>query len=54
MKFKIALIPSEHISKALDLSSKLRNAMKAGEMSAVDQLTDELSSLPESTYNLSM
>jgi len=54
MKFKIALIPSEHISKALDLSSKLRNAMEAGEMSAVDQLTEELISLTDSKYSLSL
>jgi len=54
MKFKIALIPSEHISTALDLSSKLRNAMEAGEMSAVDQLTEELISLTDSKYSLSL
>lgn len=54
MKIKIALIPSEHTSKALDLSSKLRNAMEAGEMSAVDQLTEELISLTDSKYSLSL
>ena len=54
MKIKIALIPSEHISKAQDLSSKLQNAMEAGEMSAVDQLTEELISLTDSEYSLSL
>lgn len=54
MKIKIALIPSEHTSKAQDLSSKLQNAMEAGEMSAVDQLTEELTSLTESEYSLSL
>ena len=54
MKIKIALIPSEHTSKAQDLSSKLQNAMGAGEMSAVDQLTEELISLTDSKYSLSL
>lgn len=54
MKIKIALIPSEHTSKAQDLSSKLQNAMEAGEMSAVDQLTEELISLTDSEYSLSL
>lgn len=54
MKIKIALIPSEHTSKAQDLSTKLQNAMEAGEMSAVDQLTDELISLTEGEYSLSL
>ena len=54
MKIKIALIPSEHTSKAQDLSSKLQNAMEAGEMSAVDQLTEELISLTDSKYSLSL
>ena len=54
MKIKIALIPSEHNSKVQDLSSKLQNAMEAGEMSAVDQLTEELISLTESEYSLSL
>ncbi len=54
MKIKIALIPSEHTSKAQDLSSKLRNAMDAGEMSAVDQLTEELISLTDSEQSLSL
>ena len=54
MKIKIALIQSEHTSKALDLSSKLQNAMGAGEMSAVDQLTEELISLTDSKYSLSL
>lgn len=54
MKIKIALIPSEHTSKAQDLSSKLQNAMGAGEMSAVDQLTEELISLTDSEYSLSL
>ncbi len=54
MKIKIALIPSEHTSKAQDLSSKLQNAMEAGEMSAVDQLTEELISLTDSEHSLSL
>lgn len=54
MKIKIALIPSEHTSKAQDLSSKLQNAMEAGEMSTVDQLTEELISLTDSDYSLSL
>ena len=54
MKIKIALIPSEHTSKAQDLSSKLQNAMEAGEMGAVDQLTEELISLTDSGYSLSL
>jgi len=54
MKIKIALIPSEHTSKAQDLSTKLQNAMEAGEMSAVDQLTEELISLTDSEYSLSL
>lgn len=54
MKIKIALIPSEHTSKAQDLSFKLQNAMEAGEMSAVDQLTEELISLTDSEQSLSL
>lgn len=54
MKIKIALIQTEHISKAQDLSSKLQNAMEAGEMSAVDQLTEELISLTDNEYSLSL
>lgn len=54
MKIKIALIPSEHTSKAQGLSSKLQNAMEGGEMSAVDQLTEELISLTDSEYSLSL
>jgi hypothetical protein len=54
MKIKIALIPSEHTSKAQNLSSKLQNAMEAGEMSAVDQLTEELISLTDSEQSLSL
>ena len=54
MKIKIALIPIEHTSKAQDLSSKLQNAMEAGEMSAVDQLTEEMISLTDSEQSLSL
>jgi hypothetical protein len=54
MKIKIALIPSEHTSKAQDFSTKLQNAMEAGEMSAVDQLTEELISLTDSEHSLSL
>lgn len=54
MKIKIALIPNEHTSKAQDLSSKLQNAMEAGEMSAVDQLTEELISLTDRGHSLSL
>jgi hypothetical protein len=54
MKIKIALIPSEQNSKAHYLSAKLQKAMVAGEMSAVDQLTEELISLTDSEYSLSL
>lgn len=54
MKIKIALISSEHISKAQDLSTKLQNAMEVGEISTVDQLTEELISLAESEHSLSL
>ncbi|MPW36549.1 hypothetical protein GCU72_08765 [Vibrio sp. B1Z05] len=54
LKIKIALIPSERTSKAQDLSSKLQNAMESGEMSAVDKLTEELFSLTDSEYSLSL
>jgi len=54
MKIKIALIQTEHTSKAQDLSSKLQNAMEAGEMSTVDQLTEELISLTDNEYSLSL
>jgi len=54
MKIKIALMPSEHISKAQDLSSKLQNAMDTGEMNAVDRLTEELISLTDNKYSLSL
>ncbi|WP_313044330.1 hypothetical protein [Acinetobacter sp.] len=54
MKIKIALILSEYASKAQDLSTKLQNAMEAGEMSTVDQLTEELISLAEREYSLSL
>jgi hypothetical protein len=54
MEIKIALISSEHTSKAQDISSKLKNAMEAGEMSAVDRLTEELISLTDSEQSLSL
>lgn len=54
MKIKIALISSEYASKAQDLSTNLQNAMEAGEMSTVDQLTKELISLAEQEYSLSL
>lgn len=54
MKIKIALIPSKHNSKAQDLSTKLQGAMETGEMSAVDQLTEDLISLTDSEYSLSL
>lgn len=54
MKIKIALIPNEHTSKTQELSTKLLNAMEAGDMSAVDQLTEELISLTDSEYSLSL
>ena len=54
MKIKIALILSEYASKAQDLSTKLQNALEAGEMSTVDQLTEELISLAEQEYSLSL
>ena len=54
MKIKIALIRNEHSGKAEDLSTKLQNAMEAGEVSAVDQLTEELISLTDSEYSLSL
>ena len=54
MKIKIALKSSEYASKAQDLSTNLQNAMEAGEMSTVDQLTEELISLAEQEYSLSL
>lgn len=54
MKIKIALIRSEHISKAQDLSAKLLSAMEAGEMSAVDQTTEKLLSFTDKDYSLSL
>ena len=42
MKIKIAIIPSEHISKGEALSRELITAMEAGEMCVVDQLTEVL------------
>ena len=54
MKIKIALISSEYASKAQELSTNLQNAMEAGEMSTVDQLTEELISLAEQEYSLSL
>lgn len=54
MKIKIALIPSEDTSKAQTLSIKLQNAMEAGEMSAVDLITEELISLTDREHSLSL
>lgn len=54
MKIKIALIPSEHTSMAQDLSAKLQISMEAGEMGAVDQLTEELISLTVNDYSMSL
>ena len=54
MKIKIALIPSEHTSKAQDLSVKLQNAMEAGEMSVVDQTTEALLLLTDKDYSQSL
>ena len=54
MKIKIALISSEHSSKAQELSVKLHKAMEAGEMDTVDFLTFELISLTDPEYSLSL
>lgn len=54
MKIKIALIPSEHTSKAQDLSIRLLSAMEAGVMNAVDQTTLALLSLTDKDYSLSL
>lgn len=54
MKIKIALVPSEHINKAQDLSIKLQSAMETGEMSVVDQITGALLSLTDKDYSLSL
>jgi hypothetical protein len=54
MKIKIALIPSEHTSKAQDLSVKLQSSMEAGEMSVVDQTTEALFSITDKDYSLSL
>lgn len=54
MKIKIAVIPSEHTSKAQDLSIKLQSAMEAGEMSVVDQTTEALLLLSDKDYSLSL
>lgn len=54
MKIKIALIPNEHTSKAQCLSAKLQNAMEAGEMNAVDRLSEELILLTDSEHSLTL
>ena len=46
MKIKIALVQS--------LSIKLKNAMEAGEMRTVDQLSEELISFTDKEYSLSL
>lgn len=54
MKIKVALIPNKYTIKAQVLSSRLQNAMEAGEMSVADSLTEELFSLMDSKYSLSI
>jgi len=54
MKIKFAVIPSEHISNAQDISRKLQCAMESGEMSAVNQFTEALISLTDGEYSLSL
>ena len=54
MKIKIALIPHKHINEAQSLSVKLLNSMASGEMSDVDLVTEELVSLIDSDYSLSL
>ncbi len=54
MKIKFALIPGEHIHEVHDLSITLKNAMEAGEMRKVDQITHELLSLTDKKYSLSL
>lgn len=54
MKIKIAIIPSEHASKAQEFSVKLQNAMEAGEMRIVDQTTKKLLSLTDEGRSLSV
>lgn len=54
MKIKFALIPNEYASKAQEFSDKLQIAMDSGDMSAVDQLTEELMLLTDNEYSLSL
>lgn len=54
MKIKLALIPSKHAGRAQDAATRLQGAMEAGEMHAVDQLAEELISLTDSRYSLSL
>jgi hypothetical protein len=54
MKIKIALIRSEHITEALELSKKLQEVMEAGDMRVVDQTTEKLLSLADKGRSLSI
>lgn len=54
MKIKIALIRSEHITEAHELSEKLQEVMEAGDMRAVDQTTERLLSLADKDRSLSI
>ena len=52
MRIKIGLIPSEYVNDAQELSLKLQSAVEIGEMSTVDQITEELISLIDKEYSL--
>lgn len=54
MKIKFALIASEHIDKAQDLSAKLQNAVEVGEFNRVEQITRELISLVHTVDSLNL
>lgn len=54
MKIKIALIRSEHITEAHELSKKLQEVMEAGDMRVVDQTTEKLLLLIDRDHSLSI
>lgn len=54
MRIKIGLIPSEYANNAQELSLKLQSAVEIGEMIKVDQITEELISLIDKEYSLSL
>lgn len=54
MEIKIALIPSEYMTQAQNLSTQLQKAIEEGEMERVDRFTQELISLTDQKYSLSL